>query len=298
MQAIEYIREKRKRPDTNAIYEHLKKTEASNIDKETIDNIISELINQKILENKKSTYGDSFRLITGKEKDTLDEITSPDNIDKIDKNDNQSDPGIKINTQPFTYRNENDITQEISPIREPVINLDVHNPLAQPTREAEPVANLDLHTPLPSNEKDHFQHDQQQIINRLEVQISALKSHLKCEISTMNSRIDLLSEVIENKVNALSDQCKNIEVLQDNLKFLQMELKTKNEIIKNLLDTQSAIVESLSLAKQQNSQAASLAKQQTKTQDKPELHRTELAQPTRESFQQHQQNKHQQKKLF
>ena len=85
----------------------------------------------------------------------------------------------------------------------------------------------------------------------------------------MNSRIDLLSEVIENKVNVLSDQCKNIEVLQDNIKFLQMELKTKNEIIKNLLDTQSAIVESLSLAKQQNSQAASLAKQQTKTQDKP-----------------------------
>ena len=110
MQAIEYIREKRKPPDTDAIYEHLKKTETSNIDKGTIDNIISELINQKILENKKSTYGDSFRLITDKEKDTLDEITSPDNIDKIDKNDNQSDPGIEINTHPFTYRNENDIT--------------------------------------------------------------------------------------------------------------------------------------------------------------------------------------------
>ena len=77
----------------------------------------------------------------------------------------------------------------------------------------------------------------------------------------MNSRIDLLSEVIENKVNVLSDQCKNIEVLQDNIKFLQMELKTKNEIINNLLDSQSGIAESLSLAKQQNNQAASLAKQ-------------------------------------
>ena len=42
-------------------------------------------------------------------------------------------------------------------------------------------------------------------------------------------------------------------MLQDNIKFLQMELKTKNEIINNLLDTQSAIVELLSLAKQQNS---------------------------------------------
>ena len=66
MQAIECIREKRKRSDTNAIYEHLKKTKVSNIDKETIHNIISELTNQKILENKKSTYGDSFCLITDK----------------------------------------------------------------------------------------------------------------------------------------------------------------------------------------------------------------------------------------
>ena len=253
MQAIDYTREKRKRPDANAIYEYLKTTEISNTDKETIGNIITESINQKILENKKSAYGDSYRLITNKEKDTLDEITSPDNIDNIDKNDNQFDPGININTQPFTYRNEKDITQEISPIREPVINLDVHNPLAQPIRETEIVTNSDLHSPSPSNKKDHFQHDQQQIMNRLEAQISALKCHLKCEVSTMYSRIDLLSEVIENKVNVLSDQCKNFEVLQDNIKFLQMELKTKNEITNNLLDTQSTIVESLSLAKQSSS---------------------------------------------
>ena len=128
LQAIDYIREKRKRPDRNAIYKYPKKTEASNIDKDTISNIITDLINQKILENKKSAYEDSFRLITDKEKDTLDKIKSPDNIDNIDKNDNQSDPGIEINTQPFIYRNEKDITQKNSPIREPVINLDVHNP--------------------------------------------------------------------------------------------------------------------------------------------------------------------------
>ena len=121
MRAIEYIREKRKRPYTNAIYEHLKKTEASNIDKETIGNIISELINQKLLENKNSPYGDSFLLITDKEKETLDETTSHDNI---------TDPGINTNPQPFTYRDEQDITQEISPIRKPVVNPDVQNPLS------------------------------------------------------------------------------------------------------------------------------------------------------------------------
>ena len=60
----------------------------------------------------------------------LDKTTPPDNIDNIDKNDTQSDSGININPQPFTYRNEKDITQEISPIREPIINLDVQNPLA------------------------------------------------------------------------------------------------------------------------------------------------------------------------
>ena len=111
LQAIDCIREKRKHLDSNAIYEYPKKTEAPNIDKEKIGNIITEFINQKILENKKSAFGDSFCLITDKEKDTLDEITSPDNIDNIDKNDNQSDPGIDINTQPFTYRNERDIIQ-------------------------------------------------------------------------------------------------------------------------------------------------------------------------------------------
>ena len=52
----------------------------------------------------------------------------------------------------------------------------------------------------------------------------------------MNSKIDSLLEVIENKVNVLSDQSKNFEMLLDNIKFLQMELKTKNEIINNLLD--------------------------------------------------------------
>ena len=113
----------------------------------------------------------------------------------------------------------------------------------------------------------------------------------------MYSRINLLSEVIGNKVNVLSDQCKNFEMLQDNIKLLQIKLKTKNEIINNLLDTQSAVVKSPSLVKQQNSKAASLAKQQTKTQDKLELNCNELCQPSRESFQQHQQNKHHQKNL-
>ena len=116
LQTIDYIREKRKHPDTNAIYEHQEKTEASYIDKEAIGNIISELINQKILENKKPSHRDSFRLITYKEKKTLDETTPSNNIEN---NNNQSEPGIDINPQPFTYINEHDIIQKFHQLENP-----------------------------------------------------------------------------------------------------------------------------------------------------------------------------------
>ena len=45
-----------------------------------------------------------------------------------------------------------------------------------------------------------------------------------------------------------------------------MELQTKNDIIKNLLDTQSAVVESLSNLKDQQNQLTSLEKQQVTDQ--------------------------------
>ena len=45
-----------------------------------------------------------------------------------------------------------------------------------------------------------------------------------------------------------------------------MELQTKNDIIKNLLDTQSMVVESLSYLKDQNNQLTSFEKQQVTSQ--------------------------------
>ena len=53
-QAMKYIREKKKHSDLNSIHEHLRKTGASNISKDTMCNVISELIKQKVIENKKS----------------------------------------------------------------------------------------------------------------------------------------------------------------------------------------------------------------------------------------------------
>ena len=96
----------------------------------------------------------------------------------------------------------------------------------------------------------------------------------------------MLSKVIENKVNVLSDQCKNFEMLQT--KFLHMELKTNNEIINNLIQYAACNSQVTIFRETANNQIASLAKQQTKEQDKPELPRTELGQPTRESLQKNQ----------
>ena len=60
---------------------------------------------------------------------------------------------------------------------------------------------------------------------------------MKCELSTMSSKIDSLSEFVNTKINSLSGQQKILETQRGNNNFLQTELQTKNDIIKNLLDT-------------------------------------------------------------
>ena len=60
---------------------------------------------------------------------------------------------------------------------------------------------------------------------------------MKCELSTTSSKIDSLSEFVNIKINSLSGQQKILETQRGNNNFLQTELQTKNDIIKNLLDT-------------------------------------------------------------
>ena len=60
---------------------------------------------------------------------------------------------------------------------------------------------------------------------------------MKCELSTMSSKKDSLSEFVNIKINSLSGQQKILETQRGNNNFLQTELQTKNDIIKNLLDT-------------------------------------------------------------
>ena len=51
------LREKKKRPDIDSIFDFLSKTVATNIDEDTLTNSISQLITQKVLVNKKTSNG-------------------------------------------------------------------------------------------------------------------------------------------------------------------------------------------------------------------------------------------------
>ena len=61
--AIDRIKDKKKRPDMDSIYDYLSRTEASNIGKVFIELILNELVKENFLVNKKISLGDSFRRI-------------------------------------------------------------------------------------------------------------------------------------------------------------------------------------------------------------------------------------------
>ena len=105
----------------------------------------------------------------------------------------------------------------------------------------------------------------------------------------MSSKIDSLLEFVNTKVNNLNDQQKILETLRENIKLLQMELKAKSDIIKNLLHTQSAVVEPLSHSKDQQNQLTSLEKQKVTDQSNKVSNQYQNNQ-----HQNHQQNNHHQ----
>ena len=72
--------------------------------------IISELIKQKVLENKKSAYGDSFRIIAETDTKNSEQQTFCNVNDNRDHQSNQDDSGTDIiNPQPCTV-DEQDVT--------------------------------------------------------------------------------------------------------------------------------------------------------------------------------------------
>ena len=60
LSAIDWIKEKKKRPDIDSIYGYLSRTEVSNIERVSMELVLNELVKQNVLVNKKTSLGDSF----------------------------------------------------------------------------------------------------------------------------------------------------------------------------------------------------------------------------------------------
>ena len=74
----------------------------------------------------------------------------------------------------------------------------------------------------------------------MEVKFSALKGYLDCEISSLNSKVDLFIESLKETITKVekSDN-NNMEILQESTRFLQKNLLAKSDIIKSLTKTQT-----------------------------------------------------------
>ena len=74
----------------------------------------------------------------------------------------------------------------------------------------------------------------------MEAKFSALKGYIDCEISSLNSKVDLFIESLKETITKVekSDN-NNMEILQESTRFLQKNLLAKSDIIKSLTKTQT-----------------------------------------------------------
>ena len=80
----------------------------------------------------------------------------------------------------------------------------------------------------------------------MEAKFSALKGYIDCEISIVNSKADLFIELLKETVTKIEKrESSNIEILQENIRFLQKELLAKNDLTKYLMETQIVALEAV-----------------------------------------------------
>ena len=75
---------------------------------------------------------------------------------------------------------------------------------------------------------------------KYEAKPSALKSNVQCELFTLHNKIDRFMETFNETTPNL--ETKPCEILQDNIEFLQNELRSKDEIITTLMETKTGVL--------------------------------------------------------
>ena len=179
------------------------KTNSSSLEISSIDEVLSKIIDHNLVSNKKTSAGfDSFRVL--REEPVNDQIYF--SILERDKNSSKQ------------LTDDSQDTPDSSQINVvPPINTSI----------------LDISTEFVSENQD---------MEKIEAQLIAIKSYIKCEISNIDQKIKSLYECF----NGVKETETSNEVLQKNVTFLQNELIRKNEVIKSFFETETFILETVS----------------------------------------------------
>ena len=207
-------KEKRKRPDTKSIFEYLKKNdEIADISGNQVEEYLNQMIKLNLIFNKKTKQGlDSFYKTTEKSEE------------------------IPLDLSYFTESNHSNIGEENS-------QYDLSEILSQPTIPIE--QNIQTLS-IQSTQNVPMQTVNEQLIWKIEAQLSALKSLVNCKISIIDKRLNTFSETLNHVLKNLEvSQNSNTDLIQENVEYLKKELNSKNELITSLVDTQTAILETI-----------------------------------------------------
>ena len=229
--AIDSIRLKKKRPDLESISDHIKKTGVFEFDKNSIEKAISELVKLNLIMNKKTPQGLDLFYRTSRNEILTCQMN---NLSTKDNTSNSLTIGEEINSN----AEENFFSE--------VIDSQTPPNGAQNINETCPQMNQILSTPHPDN---LMTNDIKPRNNawKYEAKISAVKSYVQCELSTLHNKIDHFMETFNKTI--LNFETKPYEILQDNIDFLQNELRSKDETIKTLTETQTTVLGNLPLSK-------------------------------------------------
>ena len=217
--AIEILRkEKKKRPDTKSIFEYLKKNdEIADISENQVEEYLNQMIKLNLIFNKKTDQGlDSFYKTTEKSEE------------------------IPLDLSYLTESNHSNIGEENS-------QYDLSEILSQPAIPIE----QNIQTPsIQSTQNVPTETVNEQLIWKIEAQLSALKSLVNCEISIIDKRLNTFSDTLNHVLKNLEvSQNSNTDLLKENVEYLKKELNSKDELIKSLVDTQTAILETIGKSK-------------------------------------------------
>ena len=254
LEAIDHLKGIRhKFPDVDSIFDFITRTAASNITKEALGDIITDLVKQNIIINKKSINGcDSFR------RNTLEDFSTTDETSDIDNTQLQNEKGHKDNNKP------NGSLQQPT---HSFIDTDIHTlcscqqlapEISTDTTSLNTITEIsssvptDIQTPITANDLNDTSKFTQNSMLNIEAQLSAQKSYVECEISTLTLKINAFSDSLKHALANLQKResnYANTDLLQQSIASLENELRSKDKVIQSLLEIQNTLTNLLSTLK-------------------------------------------------